>query len=487
MEGKLIKTIKNVTESTIHLKSIGRKLNTGEFYEIEQPQLHVHLISTELINHIVSGNIQVGNGTVFFTDPYEGLLYFKTMFDDFAYILDSEDNMQEFTPDIVEDANTGKKSTSLFMNMLTIMRDLYNATDNPIYDSAFTPILGSIGWAEDHANRIENCELIHSKNGWHNQQVIKSTYEKPRDLLIYYGWLNSFNSAAHGWDNEKVAQEMAKYGVLVFGDGVQDPSHGDYSNTTTIIARIKALNPTALIFGYVTVNQTLQNFKDKADDWDDLGVHGIFMDEAGYDYGKTRSEFNDRVDYVHGLTDAKLCFANSWNMDHIIGTANDTSYPNTTYNSSLDESNLTENDWYLLESFAVNTTDYTDNYAPKADWSSRGSKAITHRAEYGINLAAANIIADGDSEEAALFKFAFVSGLMFSLEASGSSDTSYGSSSSKTKFVSRENVTGMLCWSLNPSVQVDNNDADVYHRYVEFGKLSVDFSSGAESSSITKY
>ena len=174
-------------------------------------------------------------------------------------------------------------------------------------------------------------------------------------------------------------------------------------------------------------------------------------------------------------------------MDHIIGTANDTSYPNTTYNSGLVASKLDSDDWYLLESFAVNTTDYTGDYAAKADWAARGSKAMTHRSTYGINLAAANIIADGDANEATLFKFSFIAALMFSLDASGSSDTSYGSSSAKTKFVSRENVTGISCWSINPSVQADNNDSDVYHRFVDYGKLSVDFSSGSETSSITKY
>ena len=35
-------------------------------------------------------------------------------------------------------------------------------------------------------------------------------------------------------------------------------------------------------------------------------------------------------------------------MDHVIGTVNDTSYPNTTWNSGVVESKLNENDWYLL-------------------------------------------------------------------------------------------------------------------------------------------
>ena len=32
--------------------------------------------------------------------------------------------------------------------------------------------------------------------------------KKPLNLLIYYGWLNSFNSATLGWNNESVAKEL---------------------------------------------------------------------------------------------------------------------------------------------------------------------------------------------------------------------------------------------------------------------------------------
>ena len=315
-------------------------------------------------------------------------------------------------------------------------------------------------------------------------------YKRPDDLLIYYGWLNSFNSASNGWDNEKVAQEMAKYDLLVFGDGIQNSGHGDYANTTTIIARIKALNPNAKIFGYVTVNQTLANFESKADDWDDLEVHGIFMDEAGYDYGKTRSEFNDRVDHVHNLTNAKLCFANAWNFDHILGTENDASYPNTTYNSGSVASNLTENDYALLESFPINTTAYSGNggYESKTDWLARGEKAVALREDFDIKLVGSGIIADGDADESDLFEFGFISALMFSLEGFGTSDTLYGASSAKTKYITRPDISGVdKIWSLTPVVKVHNSDADVYMRYVDNAKLELDFSSGNQTSSITKY
>lgn len=483
----MIKWIKNVSGSQIHLKDIGIKIDNNEEREIEDPQLYLFLNSSQLVSKVQAGDIQVGNGTSYYTDEKEGELYLKTLFDDKAYIIDDGDNLSEYAPAIVEDSNTSYKSTSVFMNLLTMMRELYNAESNPIYDASFTPILGSSGWAEDHSDRIDDIETIHGKLGWHNQQVVKSLQNRPKDLLIYYGWMNSFNSAQNGWSNELVAQEMAKYGLIVLGDGIQDSGHGDYSNTSVIIPRIKALNPNTLIFGYVSTDQSIANFEDKVDDWETLEVHGIFMDESGYDFGRTRSEFNTRVDYVHSMNYANLCFVNAWNMDHIIGTTNDASYPNSTYNSSAAESNLTSNDWYLLESFAINSLSYENDYASKTEWAARGVKAIGHRNTYGINLAGSNVIEDGMSGEQTLFNFCFVAALMFSLEANGSSDHYYGSSSAKGKFYTRSDINGINCWSLNPSVQVDNSDSDVYHRYVDFGRLLIDWSSSAETSSITKY
>jgi hypothetical protein len=286
---------------------------------------------------------------------------------------------------------------------------------------------------------------------------------------------------------------MAQYSLLVFGDGIQDPNHPDYANTQIIIPRIKQLNPYAKIFGYVSVNQALVDFETKVNQWETLQVAGIFMDEAGYDHGTPatngRDAFNTKVDFVHGKTYASLCFVNAWNMDNIIGTADDPSYPNSTWNPSLNASHLTENDWYLLESFAVNTTAYSGNagYADKATWAARGEKAKGHRYEYGINLAAAAIINNDNVAGEDLFDFHFISSLMYSLDAQGSSDTSYGASGA-VDWWPRPDVIGMgRLYSLSPSVQEDAGDADVYLRYVDAGRFKLDFSTGAQLSSITKW
>lgn len=368
------------------------------------------------------------------------------------------------------------------MQVFVNRREIYGDAENP---------LGA--YAGNMTGRINNLELNQSKGGWRDILVREARYSRPLDLLIYYGWLNSFNSNVNGWNNEKVAQDLAKYNVLVFGDGIQDSGHGDYANTSVVIPRIKALNPQCLIFGYVTINQTLSNFEDGCDGWDTLGAHGIFLDEAGYDYGSVatngRAAFNVKVDYVHDLTTSKLCFANAWNMDHIIGTVNDTSYPNTTWNSGVVESSLGVDDWYLLESSPINTDAFTgaDGYQSKTDWIFRAEKAVSHRAAYSINLAAVGKVNSGNDEAKALFEFGFIAACMHTLEAFGVSDTLYGASSAKTDWYPRPDVSGLgiFGWKY-PGVVVDTGDSDRYLAYTEFGRLVLDFSSDAELSFIEK-
>lgn len=394
---------------------------------------------------------------------------------------------------VVVDASTGISGPYYLMQILDHRRDLYNDSTNPLYVADHTPILGDSGILVDHANRILNLETIHGKLGWHRLEITAASYSRPKDLLIYYGYPNSFNSGINGWNNENVSQDMAKYNIVVLGDGVQNPSHPDYANTQVIVPRVQTLNCSTQIFGYVSANQAFGDFTGKVDQWGVLGVEGIFIDEAGYDFGRTRAEFNQRVDYIHDRTSTNLCFANAWNTDHILGTANDPSYPNSTYNDTSAESSLTEDDWILLESFPINTLSYTastpDGYESATDWKFRGDKMVDLRSVYGVNFASVGVINNANSDNTAMFEFSFISSMMYCLEAHGTSDTYYGASSATVNYYPRPDVSQMgKIYNLYCNVQLDNGDSDVYHRYVESGRFSLDFSdNNQQDSTITKF
>lgn len=316
------------------------------------------------------------------------------------------------------------------------------------------------------------------------------TYEaRPKDLLVYYGYLNSFNSGVNGWNNEKVAQDIAKYEIMVFGDGVQNPSHPDYANTSVIIPRIKALNPDVLIFGYVTVNQDFSTFQTKVDQWDDLDIDGIFLDEAGYDYGRTRAEFNGRVDYVHGRSSASIAFANAWNLDHVLGIVNDASYPNTAYNPDLLNSSLSTGDWYLLESYITNTTAYSGNggYTSVSDWSARGSKAASYRNTYNVKMASLNVIDNNNGSAQTLFDNTYYGSMMYAMDAVGSSDTNYAASSAAVNWWTRPTKT-LGTPTQEPSVTQDANNSNKYLRYGKNSRLVMDWTTASSPSyTITKW
>ncbi|HSN70010.1 MAG TPA: hypothetical protein VLT59_00810, partial [Steroidobacteraceae bacterium] len=358
----------------------------------------------------------------------------------------------------VTDPVTGVSGPFHLMQTMMNRREIFNDADSPLYSESQVPLIGAGG-------SVTNLNTIHGKLGWHHQEVVKQGWRRPTDILFYYGYPNSFNSAVNAWTNEKVAQDMAKYGIVVLGNGVQDPSHPDYANTSVIIPRIKALNPCTKIFGYVTLNQLQADFETKVNQWETLQVHGIFIDEAGYDYGKNRAEFNTAVDFIHGKTYAKLAFANAWNTDHVLGTADDPSYPNSTWNPTAAESKLTSDDWILLESLVVNTTAYSGNagYASKSDWTARVVKMQGLRATYGVNFAAVGIINDDNANGQDLFDFAFTAAIMASLEANGTSSVSYGSSTAQVKHWVRPDTSKIgEAWNLSAAIQVDAGDADVY-------------------------
>lgn len=488
------KYLKNDCTCILNFDICGISLLPGQVYEIPQLNIQDYTSDTVLLSAVSKGDIKVGWwSTSFYSDPIEGELYLRNTVNDNVYVSDGT-TITEFTPSIETDPSTGIKGDNLFLNVQTMQREFYNDPTSMFYVPEFQPILGDEGTQVESDNRILNLENIHNKTGNHYREVIKGQYQKPDDVLIYYGWLNSFNYTDNSWNNELVAQDMSKYRIIVFADGIQDSSHGDYSNTQTIISRLKVLNPSIKIFGNVPVNQTLSNFQESVDEWEVLGVHGIFLTYAGYEYGDTstndREAFNTRVDYVHDTTSNLICFINSFYINHIIGTDNDPLYPNTTWNPNLLESTLTNNDYAFITSSAIDTTLYSGNngYEAKTDWETRITNAINKRFTYGINLVAGCIINNDNSNGQDLFNFAYTSALMGSFEGFCSSDTSYGSSSATITYWDRPNTSNLgVTLSYSPSIIEDGVDSDIYRRKLQYGELVLDFSSGVQTSEIVYY
>eukprot|EP00128_Syssomonas_multiformis_P014666 Colp12_sorted_trinity150504_noHs@552 len=169
----------------------------------------------------------------------------------------------------------------------------------------------------------------------------------PKSLLIFYGWPSTYNKLNGNID--KLVAAYSEYDYIVFGGGIEQPTHGDHNNTKTIISRLVPKG--VFIFGYVdlgvsTLNYSLSEINKRAGLWKDMGVQGIFLDDFGFDFKVTRDRQNTAVDAVHSYG-LKVC-ANAWNSADVFTPSNGV------------RPKLIAGDFSLVESYVISVGQKTD-------------------------------------------------------------------------------------------------------------------------------
>jgi hypothetical protein len=200
-------------------------------------------------------------------------------------------------------------------------------------------------------------------------------------LMIYYGFpslLNGIPSLAG------VAQALSEYDVIVFGDGIQDPTHPDHANLQTIMDELRRTVPSVLIAGYVDLGVTTQNLTEaqmiqRTGWWADMGADLVFWDDAGFDFGVTR----ERQNFAVATTRAAgiNCFMNAFDTDDLF-----TGSPAPLLGAA---------DWFLLESLPYNDGGVyagTSNWEPRGTMLARVTKALGHRTTFGSRIAATSLV-----------------------------------------------------------------------------------------------
>ncbi|CAF2233508.1 unnamed protein product, partial [Rotaria magnacalcarata] len=148
-----------------------------------------------------------------------------------------------------------------------------------------------------------------------------------------------------------------QFDLVVFGDGIASPSHGDHTNTQTIIQFLSNLGK--LTFGYVDLGITKQNLSILQ--MQAMGVQCII-----YDYNVSRSRQNTMISYYHSLN--LRVMMNAWNPDDVMSGS-----------SML----LGSDDIYLLESYLISN----GNYQSLAAWKIKADKCLSYASLYGISMA----------------------------------------------------------------------------------------------------
>lgn len=174
-------------------------------------------------------------------------------------------------------------------------------------------------------------------------------------VLLYYGNPNSIGKT---WNVEGAVNIYRTYDIIVLGDNYQNPTHAAYEDTVAIIQRLAEVAPNVRVVGYVPIgmdssledsNLPMEELKLRVDQWSNIGAHGIFLDEFGYDYFVTRERQNEIVKYCHDL--GKFVFANSWSIEYCFDPNPMTIswLPDFSPNPNGLAPELNENDYYLYE------------------------------------------------------------------------------------------------------------------------------------------
>jgi len=242
---------------------------------------------------------------------------------------------------------------------------------------------------------------------------------KPKRLAIYYGWPSVVNGA--GGDTNKATEELAFFDVIVLGDGIEHPSHGDHVKTEAVIGNLRAQGKE--VFGYVDMGASTQNLpiataEQYVDEWAAMGVSGIFWDDAGFDLHVSRDRQNTLVNYSHNKGLAVIL--NAWNPDDVL-----TGSPLIPY---------TSNDYCLIESWMISQA-YPNLYEDLTQWQTRANKYFNNRKTSSVQLAA---ISSGPNEDNP-FQYAWWGATMYGIDAFGYTNIEYSSYGSETNILRKIN------------------------------------------------
>lgn len=237
----------------------------------------------------------------------------------------------------------------------------------------------------------------------------------PARLAIYYGWPSLVNEAAG--DIAQAVAHLASFDIIVFGDGLEHPTHDDHSKTQQIINELRGLN--IEIYGYIDMGVTTQNLplataQAYVDEWNAMGVNGIFWDDAGYDYGVDRARQNTLIDYTH--SQGLKVFINAWNPDDVFA-------------DDPDPTHLHADDWYLAESHPTSN----GQFAELDVWWNKSQRLASYREQTNVRIATMSTGNDSNSGwvNQPIFRQTLWATYLFGFDAFGFTNPAYSASGSR--------------------------------------------------------
>ena len=211
-----------------------------------------------------------------------------------------------------------------------------------------------------------------------------------RRLLIFYGTRGSING---GNNADHSAAQLSQYDDVVLGYGLQDPAHGSYASTVSIISKTKTLNPNITIWGNIDLgvsggtshNHSTGTLQTHIDQWVTAGATGIFADNFGYNFAVTRARQNTIVAYCHGKPIPIMAYPTT--MADALSSA-----VVATYNASGTAEQLDSRDASLFMWAFDSVNVAAPHFTAFATMKSRADEARTFRGTMGVRMFGNNVL-----------------------------------------------------------------------------------------------
>ena len=294
----------------------------------------------------------------------------------------------------------------------------------------------------------------------------------PLRLAIYYGYPSLVNGARGNL--AAAASHVSRYDVLVLGDGLEfDTADGGHAGlqehrfTERLIRQLANTPRRPSVFGYVDLGRSQHlmpaEIVDRIDRWAAMGVQGVFLDEAGYDFGVTRGRQNHAV-LAARRRGLRVCF-NAYRPQEVFGAERVPLNAAGGGNPDGAPSLLSARDAILLESFG--SSDGIAETPPRL--TERMDQALAGRRRFGTQVFAVGTGGD----DVTLAHYGWWTASAFGLDAYGWSAPGYGAAASRLQWMAPPDAEARLEHAQFIDVR-PRFESGTWHRRTTAGTIVID-------------
>ena len=268
----------------------------------------------------------------------------------------------------------------------------------------------------------------------------------PQRIAIYYGYPSLVNGA--GGDLARAVSVFSDYDVIVLGDGLEfdtvDPHTAgpqEHQFTRLLIRNLRLTPRRPFVYGYVDLGSTqrlsLDEIAGRIGRWARMGAQGVFLDEAGYDFGVTRERQNAAVAAAHAVG-LSACL-NAFRPADVFGMAATPLNAVGGGNPKGLRPAIAARDAVLLESFAVRN----GVPEPAQELAARTRAALDGRARFGTRVFAVATSEEGP-DHAPLAERGWWTAAAFGLDGYGWGMPAFGAVTSQLPWMPRPDAETVL-------------------------------------------